>query len=99
MEDPPSRTLESASYPPELRSAQANLNIPEPLQSVPPQSAQERTGGSPAVGVKAVRSSVLGRQGRLPGSVSVRTGRGKRAEAAFFRRIQRGGDTQAQAFP
>ena len=40
-----------------------------------------------------------GRQGRPPGSVSVRTGRGKRAGAAFFRRTQRGGDTQAQAFP
>ncbi len=55
--------LKSASYPPALRSAQANLNVPEPLQSVPPQSAQERTGASPAVGVKAVRSKRFGTAG------------------------------------
>lgn len=68
-----------------------SLHLPNLLRSGP--------GASPAVGVKAVRSKRFGTAGRLPGSVSVRTGRGKRAEAAFFRRIQRGGDTQAQAFP
>lgn len=44
-----------------------NRNVPEHLQSVPPQSAQERAGGSPSVGLKAVRSKRFGMAGPSAG--------------------------------